>query len=155
MSVLIRACREIDSHTGWSPLNLIMNRAYIGWLFTLLALTLSIGYSHGAVAAQDSVQTFIIQLGDYQFEPDTIEVVAGRPFELTLFNIDVLTRHNFTLKASDPGLELETNISPGTSVTVRLTPEVPGTYTFYCDKKLLLMKSHRERGMEGKLIVRR
>ncbi len=66
----------------------------------------------------------------------------------------MLTRHNFTLKATDPGLELETNISPGTSVTVRLTPEVPGTYTFYCDKKLLLMKSHRERGMEGTLIVR-
>ena len=119
MSVLIS--REIDSHTGWSTPNLIMNRAYIGWLFTLLALTLS----------------------------------AGRPFELTLFNMDVLTRHNFTLKATDPGLELETDISPGTSVTVRLTPEVPGTYTFYCNKKLLFMKSHRERGMEGKLIVRR
>ena len=56
---------------------------------------------------------------------------------------------------SDPRLELETDISPGTSVTVRLTPKVPGTYPFYCDKKLLFMKSHREHGMEGKLIVKR
>ena len=132
-----------------------MSRAYLGWLVTLLALTLSIGHPNGAEAAQDSVQPFIIQLGDYQFEPDTIEVVADRPVELTLINMDVLTRHNFTLKASDPGLELETGISPGTSVTVRLTPTVPGTYSFYCDKKLLFLKSHRERGMEGKLIVRR
>ena len=132
-----------------------MNSAYVSWLFTLLALALSIGHPHSAQAAPDSVQTFIIQLGDYQFEPKTIEVIAGRPVEFTLINMDVLTPHNFTLKASDPRLELETDISPGTSVTVRLTPKVPGTYTFYCNKKLLFIKSHRDRGMEGKLIVRR
>ena len=73
--------------------------------------------------------------------------------ELTLINMDVLTSHSFTLKASDP--RLETDISPGTSVTTRLTPKVSGTYTFYCNKKLLFMRSHREHGMEGKLIVRR
>ena len=35
----------------------------------------------------------------------------------------------------------------------RLNIPVAGTYTFYCNKKLPLMKSHRDRGMEGALVV--
>jgi hypothetical protein len=27
----------------------------------------------------------------------------------------------------------------------------PGIYLFYCDKKLLFLPSHREKGMEGRL----
>ena len=93
MSVLIRACREIDSHTGWSPPNLIMNRAYIGWLFTLLALTLSIGYSHGAVAAQDSVQTFIIQLGE-NIVNEQLRVSDDGRFEIEFDTSDYLWYEN-------------------------------------------------------------
>lgn len=33
------------------------------------------------------------------------------------------------------------------------TTTKPGKYPFYCDKKLLFMDSHREKGMEGILEV--
>jgi len=45
-------------------------------------------------------------------------------------------------------------VSAGDSQTVRFTPMTRGTFPFYCDKKLLFFKSHRERGQEGHLEVR-
>jgi len=107
-----------------------------------------------AVAADTDAQQFTIHLGDYRFHPDTIEVVAGRPVELTLVNDDKITPHNFTLKAPNAGLDLSANISAGKSAALRFTPQTAGSYVFYCNKKLPFMKSHRERGMEGKLAVR-
>jgi plastocyanin len=32
---------------------------------------------------------------------------------------------------------------------IKFTPTKTGKFPFYCDKKLLFFKSHRERGMEG------
>jgi plastocyanin len=107
-----------------------------------------------ADAADADAQQFTLHLSDYRFHPDTIEVVAGRPVELTLVNDDKITPHNFTLKAPSAGMDLSANISAGHSTTLRFTPRTAGRYVFYCNKKLLFMKSHRERGMEGKLIVR-
>ena len=107
-----------------------------------------------AVAAGTDAQQFTIHLGDYRFHPDAIEVVAGRPVELTLVNDDKITPHNFTLKAPNAGLDLSANISAGKSAALRFTPQTAGSYVFYCNKKLPFMKSHRERGMEGKLDVR-
>ena len=107
-----------------------------------------------AVAADTDAQKFTIHLSDYRFHPDVIEVVAGRPVELTLVNDDKITPHNFTLEAPDAGMDLKANISAGKSATLRFTPRTAGGYVFYCNKKLPFMKSHRERGMEGKLDVR-
>lgn len=106
-----------------------------------------------AAAAGTDAQKFIIHLSDYRFHPDTIEVVTGRPVELTLVDDDKITPHNFTLKDPGAGLDLSANISAGKSATLRFIPRTAGSYVFYCNKKLPFMKSHRERGMEGKLVV--
>jgi plastocyanin len=123
------------------------------WILLLLACAVITAGSITA-AADDDAQKFTLHLSDYRFHPDSIEVVAGRPVELTLINDDRITPHNFTLKAPDAGLDLSTDISAGKTATLRFTPRAAGSYVFYCNKKLLFMKSHRARGMEGKLTVR-
>lgn len=37
--------------------------------------------------------------------------------------------------------------------TVRFTPNAAGEYPYYCEKRLLFFKSHRDKGMEGVLEV--
>lgn len=105
-------------------------------------------------AADADAQQVTVHLGDYRFQPETIEVVAGRPVELTLVNDDKITPHNFTLKEPAAGLDLDANVSGSESTTLRFTPQTAGTYPLYCNKKLPFMKSHRERGMEAKLVVK-
>jgi plastocyanin len=135
-------------------MNWVRRTTRSGSLPAILALVLANVYPVTASAQENDAFQVGIELGDYRFEPDTIDVIAGKPVELILVNNDVLTPHNLTLKAAEAGLDVKANVQPGQSVVVRFTPEVTGTYDFYCDKKLLFMKSHRDRGMKGQLIVR-
>lgn len=120
----------------------------------VLACVLLVSVPLAARAADAEAQQVTVHLGDYRFQPETIEVVAGRPVELTLINDDKITPHNFTLKEPAAGLDLSANVSAGESTTLRFTPQTAGTYPLYCNKKLPFMKSHRERGMEAKLVVK-
>lgn len=118
---------------------------------------LGFGFAGGmatALAAGDSeVPVVHVTLGDYAFKPDVITLTAGQPVVLELENVDRITPHNLTLADEAAGLDLDVDVSGGKTVRVELTPAVPGTYTFYCSKKLPFMKSHREHGMEGTLTV--
>jgi plastocyanin len=107
---------------------------------------------HELLAATPT-RSIAVKMGDYRFTPDEIAVRAGETVQLQLTNTDSLTPHNFTLKAENAGLDVDTDVSAGKTETVDITPLVPGTYKFYCNKKLLFFKSHRDRGMEGNLIV--
>jgi len=120
----------------------------------ILAWALLVSVPFAAHAAETETQQVTVHLRDYHFHPDAIEVVAGRPIELTLVNDDKITPHNFTLKEPNAGADLDAVVSAGESTTLRFTPQTAGSFTFYCNKKLPFLKSHRERGMEGKLTVR-
>lgn len=120
----------------------------------ILASVLLISVPLAGRAADTDAQQVMVHLGDYRFQPDTIEVVAGRPVELTLVNDDKITPHNFTLKEPAAGLDLSADVSGGQTSILRFTPPTAGTYPLYCNKKLPFMKSHRERGMEAKLVVK-
>ncbi len=99
-------------------------------------------------------QTIRIELGDFRFTPDKIHVPAGAQVELELVNTDTLTPHDFVLKAPEIQLDMIVNVPPRKTVTTQfIVPAWPGVYPFYCSKKLWFFKSHRERGMEGQLIV--
>jgi len=117
-------------------------------LFTLLLATAT-----AVTRGQESPQVISLSLGDYHINPDTLEVRTGRPIVLTLTNTDTLTPHNFTLQEAAAGLDIDTDVSAGSNSTVGFTPVKPGSYTFFCNKKLLFMKSHGEPGMEGTLRV--
>ena len=103
--------------------------------------------------AATPTRSIAVKMGDYRFTPDEIAVRAGETVQLQLTNTDSLTPHNFTLKAENAGLDVDTDVNAGKTETVDITPLVRGTYKFYCNKKLLFFKSHRDRGMEGTLIV--
>ena len=104
--------------------------------------------------AQQQMQEITLMLGDYHFAPDTFTVNAGQPVRLTLTNTDRITPHNFILKDEAAGLNIDTSVSAGKTTTVEFTPTTPGSYSFYCSKKLPFMKSHQEKGMEGTLTVK-
>ncbi len=108
-----------------------------------------------ALASQDNsgVQRVDMDLGDYQFHPNTVSIVAGTAAELVLTNRDAITPHNFIVEAPEAGMEVNLEVSAGESATIVLRPTRPGTYTFYCDKQFLFFESHREKGMEGQIKV--
>lgn len=99
-------------------------------------------------------QQVMISMENYAFTPSEVVVKAGIPVTLTLSNQSFLVPHNFLL--DDPsGIRLvDADISSGDTEAVTLTLTEPGIYPFYCDKQLLFFPTHREQGMEGRLMVR-
>ncbi len=99
-------------------------------------------------------QQVMISMESYAYTPSEVVVEAGKPLTLTLSNQSFLVPHNFLL--DDPsGMRLaDVDISSGDIKAVTLTLTEPGIYPFYCDKQLLFFPTHREQGMEGRLIVR-
>jgi plastocyanin len=107
-----------------------------------------------AEVGPDGVQRASLTLDSYSFTPGHLIVQAGRPVELTLTSVATLVPHNLTLKEPAAGLSIAQEVGPGQTAKVTFTPTKPGTYVFYCDKKLPFFPSHREQGMEGRLEVR-
>lgn len=106
-----------------------------------------------AVPSEDGVQRVSITVDSYSFDPNHIIVTMNKPVELTLKSVTKIVPHNFTLKDSDAGLNVDQNISPGKEVKVTFTPTKAGSYQFYCDKKSIFA-NHRKKGMEGILEVK-
>ena len=102
----------------------------------------------------DGVQRATMTVDSYFYKPDHLVVRAGTPVELTLISQTSFTPHNFVLKQPDAGMVINEDIGAGDTVKVRFTLTKVGVFAFYCDKKLLFFKSHREKGMEGVLKVR-
>ena len=106
-----------------------------------------------AEVGQDGIQRLKITLDD-EYHPSHVAVQAGRPVEFVLTSLTRITPHNFIIDDPDAGFRVKQEVGAGETVTVRFTPPRAGSFPFYCDKKLLFFKSHREKGMEGRLDVR-
>lgn len=102
----------------------------------------------------DGVQRVTIVVDSYSYTPSHLQVEMGKPVELILHSVTIITPHNFLLKEPSAGLMVEQDIPTGKGTVVRFTPTQVGLFKFYCDKKLLFFKSHRDKGMEGLLDVR-
>ena len=102
----------------------------------------------------DGVQRATITLDSYSYTPDYLVVQVGKPVELRLTSVTFITPHNFLLTDPAAGFTVEQEVRAGKTLTVRFTPTQTGTFIYYCDKKLLFLASHREKGMEGRLEVR-
>lgn len=100
----------------------------------------------------DGIQRLTVTLDSYSYAPNRIAVQVGKPVELVLKSVTVLTPHNVVL--NEGGISIEQDVGAGETKTVRFVPMKEGQFTFYCDKQLLFFKSHREKGMEGLLDVR-
>src|SRR6185436_15118623 len=106
-----------------------------------------------AEAGSDGIQRATIILDSYSYAPNHLIVQAGKPVELTLTSVTTIVPHNFILKDPAVGLNVEKDLSAGKTGKITFTPTQAGTVTFYCDRRLWPMPSHRDKGMEGRLDV--
>ena len=107
-----------------------------------------------AEVGADGVQRATITMDSYSYAPNHLIVQAGKPVELTLTSVTTIVPHNFILKDPAAGLVIEKDVSAVKTDKVTFTPTQAGTATFYCDRRLWPMPSHRDKGMEGRLEVR-
>jgi plastocyanin len=122
---------------------------------TLLApILLSAAETKGTVATLDAdgVQRIRIVGGEYFFKPARVIVRANRPVEFLVSKEAGKLPHNLVIEAPAAGVRVKEDLSTEAK-KISFTPTAPGTYPFYCGKKLLFFASHRERGMEGALEV--
>lgn len=106
-----------------------------------------------AQTGTDGVQQVEMAAGSYFFRPEHIVVAAGVPVELVIMNESKVVPHDFVMDSPEAGMKFSVALSEKLTV-IRFTPSRPGKYPFYCARKLLFFKSHRERGMEGVIDVR-
>ena len=108
------------------------------------------------LSAQSDVSTsgeIVIDMESYVFSPSEISVAVGTPLKLLQRNQSFLVPHNFLLDDPNGVRILDVDISSGENQSHTLTLTEPGIYPFYCDKQLFFFPTHREEGMEGRLIV--
>jgi plastocyanin len=137
----------------YAVVNTRFARAIATWssrLPLLIALVISWDCGH---AEQDEAKVIEVTLGSYQIEPQQLQLIAGQQVILRLVNIDTIIPHNFSIENPAGELDINIDVKAGETVDLNLTPTVAGRYKFFCRNKMLFMKSHREKGMEGILIV--
>lgn len=105
-----------------------------------------------AASSRADVQIVSVQGGSYFFKPDRITARANVPIELKLSKSRGLAPHNFVIEAPEAGVQVKETIG-GEPKTIRVTFSRPGEYAFFCSKKTPFGKTHRARGMEGKIVV--
>ena len=129
----------------------------VGWLTVTLV---SIGHAADSLSAivvplsPDGVQRATVILDSYSYSPNHLIVKNARPVELTLTSVTTITPHNFIIKDSTGSLSVEQDVGAGRTVMARFVPTQPGLFSFFCDKRLWPMRSHRDKGMEGLLEVK-
>ncbi len=106
-----------------------------------------------ATIDKDGVQRVEVLAGEYFFDPDYIVLKVNVPVEIEIKKEPGMVPHNITIKAPEAGIEFSESLRTKPTI-IRFTPLKTGKYAFYCKKKLLFFKSHREKGMEGVLEVR-
>ena len=102
---------------------------------------------------EDGVQRVDVKVDSYYFEPHHIVVKVNKPVELRLRSVTSLIPHEFVMAHPEAGLKVHQDISAGEDVKVTFTPTKTGSFEFYRDKKPLLFKSHKSKGMKGTLEV--
>ncbi|MDF0666679.1 MAG: cupredoxin domain-containing protein [Nitrospira sp.] len=102
----------------------------------------------------DGVQRATVILDSYSYSPNHLVVENGKPVELTLTSVTMITPHNFIMKDSAGSLLVEQDVGAGRTVVARFVLTQPGLFPFFCDKRLWPIPSHRDKGMEGILEVK-
>jgi plastocyanin len=105
-----------------------------------------------ATVDADGVQRVEFTGGDYFFKPRHVIVKARVPVELIVRVEPGLAPHRLVLKAPEAGIDIDEEMTREPK-RYTFTPTRAGRYGFHCPNRLLLFKSHRERGMEGILEV--
>jgi len=105
-----------------------------------------------ATIDKDGVQRVEVLGGDYFFKPDHIIVKMNVPVEMKVSKEGGVVPHNILISAPEAGIDIKESLGKEHRV-IKFTPTKAGKYPFYCDKRLLFFKSHKDKGMEGVLEV--
>lgn len=100
----------------------------------------------------NGVQQVHIDGGSFFFKPNHVIVKVNVPVELIVKVESGVTPHDIVIQAPAAGMVVKERLSSDAK-TIRFTPKAVGKYPFYCSIGLPLVKSHRERGMEGLIEV--
>ena len=132
----------------------------MGWLTVTLPLMgqaadpLRPGLPVLVSTSPDGIQRATIILDSYSYSPNYLVVERGKPVELTLKSVTTIIPHNFIIKEQAGRLLVEQDVGAGKTVIARFVPAELGLFSFFCDKRLWPMPSHRDKGMEGLLEVK-
>jgi plastocyanin domain-containing protein len=108
--------------------------------------------TYRAFTAPDGIQHVSIVGGNYFFRPNRVIVKVNVPVELGVTLERGIVPHSLVIDAPEAGIQVDQKLSSEPK-KIRFTPTATGTFTFYCKNKLLFLKSHRAKGMEGTLEV--
>jgi plastocyanin len=106
---------------------------------------------HAAVS-EDGIQHVSIEGGSYYFKPSHVIVKVNVPVELTVSIAKGVIPHTLVIQSPEANISVDERLSSEPK-TIRFTPTAKGSFPFYCKNRLLFLKSHREKGMEGVLEV--
>jgi uncharacterized cupredoxin-like copper-binding protein len=138
-------------------------------MWRILGLWLIVGLTAVACAGQSNppAETQVsLEVSDFKFTPNTLEVTAGQPVKLTVRNTSVLDHdlsileiplqgaveetggmeHHMEGISAEP--ELHIAVGGGQTGTLEFIPTKPGTYEFWCT-----VAGHKDAGMTGTLVV--
>ncbi len=110
----------------------------------VLGATLAALVAFGFVGVASAQSAVTMSMVEFAFEPSTVSV-SGTTVTFNARN-DGQFPHNIAIDGRD-GQIFADNLTAGQSASASITLP-PGTYTFYCP-----VPGHRERGMEGTLIM--
>ena len=108
--------------------------------------------AYTATVDSDGIQRVEILAGEYFFRPDHVIVRVNIPVELRIRKEPSIVPHDFVITAPEAGIDILESLSREPK-SVRFTPTRTGKYPYFCDKKLIFSRRHREKGMEGTLEV--
>jgi cytochrome c oxidase subunit 2 len=110
-----------------------------------IVVALLVGGALGGIArlAAGSPAEIRISAKKFEYHPAKVTAKLGHPVVLVLTSEDRI--HGFKM----PDFGLRTDIVPGQETRVALTPDKPGSFTFFCD--VFCGDGHED--MEGRLLV--
>ncbi len=97
------------------------------------------------IPASNSTEVRIVNIegGAFYFKPNEIRAKAGEKINIVFANAGGI--HDFVI---DELSVQSTKIKDGETTEVEFTPQIPGTFEFYCS-----IGNHRAMGMKGTLVV--
>jgi plastocyanin domain-containing protein len=105
-----------------------------------------------AVLGEDGVQRAEITGGSYYFYPDVVVVKVNVPVELNVKKAGGAVPHSIALKAPEAGIDFSVSLRKEPK-SIKFVPTKVGKYPFWCTKRFLFFKSHKDHGMTGMLEV--